>query len=588
MRKFAPLVFGAGLLLASCSGHNGAASLPSTATGGGVRPASVNVAPAGWASTATLALADASHAVGTLDSAKTITISVGLQLRNVDQAKAAIAGGQTLDQATFIANNSPTDAQVSQVRDYLTGQGFTNITVAPNNLLVDATGTVAQVQKAFNTSLGSFTQNGLPVYANTSPAYVPSSLGGIAVAVLGLNNLEAARTGPNKPAPADTPDKCKVGSNGLCARFYDVATFHIAYDVGNTPAGSRTAIGIFTVGKLDNAISEFRFNEQKQNLPTVPLSVVNVGTSSADTSGDGEWIMDMTHSTGMAGNVKHLYLYNAATLSDSDIIHEYNRWTSDNLAKVGSSSFGGCEVFPYLSGGMLMADMILTQAAAQGQTMFVSSGDNGGFCNNLVNTNGVPGGAPFVEWPASSPYVVAVGGTDLFSNPDGTYLGEAAWEGGGGGISQFEYSPYWETPEQPVGNIPTGGRGVPDVAMDGSIETAGIVYSHQVATNGGTCENGCTAAGTSLSAPLAAGVYTRLQSAHYNKLGFGAVALYKIYAQNPNASQTSLGPAPTQLVGGFHDILGGSNGAYTSKPRYDYTTGLGSFDVAKTNALIGQ
>lgn len=220
--------------------------------------------------------------------------------------------------------------------------------------------------------------------------------------------------------------------------------------------------------------------------------------------------------------------------------------------------------------------------------MFVSTGDNGGYCNNVVDTNGAPGGVPMVEYPASSPYVVGVGGTDLFSNADGSYLGEAAWEAGGGGLSQFEYSPYWESPTQPVGTTPVGYsyRGLPDIAMDASIETAYLVYSSAQAANG-SCTP-CTAAGTSLASPLAAGAYARMQSAHSNALGFAPPLFYRIYVNHPNSSAMSSGPPPTSLVGGFHDILSGSNGDYTALPRYDYTTGLGSFDVVKTNAIIGQ
>ncbi len=79
--------------------------------------------------------------------------------------------------------------------------------------------------------------------------------------------------------------------------------------------------------------------------------------------------------------------------------------------------------------------------------------------------------------PASSPYAVAVGGTDLFSNVDGTYLGEQAWQSGGGGVSQFEYSPSWEQRVQPVGTTAAGYsfRGVPDVAYDAALETGALL-----------------------------------------------------------------------------------------------------------------
>ena len=190
-----------------------------------------------------------------------------------------------------------------------------------------------------------------------------------------------------------------------------------------------------------------------------------------------------------------------------------------------------------------------------------------------------------VEYPAASPYVVAVGGTTLLSNADGSYLGEAAWNAGGGGLSQFEYSPYWESMAQPqsasipvVGGAPVSVRGLPDIAMDADPNTGADVYVNGSATVIG---------GTSLSSPLSMGVYARLQSSHNNQLGFAPIAFYKIYAQNPNATQTPAGPPPTELVGGFHDVLTGSNGAYPALPRYDYTTGLGTFDIQAIDAAIG-
>jgi subtilase family serine protease len=121
--------------------------------------------------------------------------------------------------------------------------------------------------------------------------------------------------------------------------------------------------------------------------------------------------------------------------------------------------------------------------------------------------------------------------------------------------------------------------------MDGAIETGYEVFSSASAANGSCtpCING----GTSLSSPLAAGAYARMQSAHGNTLGFAAPLFYAIYTSNPNSGALSAGPPPTSLVGGFHDILSGTNAAYSALPRYDYTTGMGSFDVVKTNAIIG-
>ena len=631
MKRLTAAALAVGILTASCSGHGGSSALPAAPQGGGApssygahstRTASTAVSiPLGWASTGTLA-APFTGATdnGALPASQTLTIRLALQLRNVDQLKSAVAAGQIVPRATFMSTYAPTADQVTQTTAYLQQQGFTNVKVEPNNILVSATGTVAQIEKAFDTQLESYTANGLNLFSNTQPAYVPQALSGTVIAVLGLNNAKLDAPKPKKtkasptPAPTATPvptpaptaaptaaptptpspapvaDGCTQGVNaeGICPRFYDPATMQLAYDAANAPTGASTSVAIFTEGDTSGAISDFRWNEQVYNLPQVPVNVVHVEPMSSDTSGNGEWTLDMTAVQGMAAAVKQIDLYNFASLADADIVAAYNRWTTDDTDPVGNSSFGGCEVFPYQDGAMLAADEILVEAASQGQTMFVSTGDNGAYCNNFVDTNGAPGGLPFAEWPAVSPYVVAVGGTDLFSNADGSYLGETSWEAGGGGLSQFEYSPYWESPTQPVGTTPAGYsfRGVPDIAMDASIETGYLVYSSAQATNG-SCTP-CIEGGTSLASPLAAGAYARMQSSHGNALGFAAPLLYRIYTENPNSSAASAGPPPTSLVGGFHDVLSGTNGAQSALPRYDYTTGLGSFDVLKTNAIIGK
>jgi subtilase family serine protease len=227
---------------------------------------------------------------------------------------------------------------------------------------------------------------------------------------------------------------------------------------------------------------------------------------------------------------------------------------------------------------MVASDQVLLEGAAQGQTLFSSTGDTGSFCS-VGNPNGVPVGIPFVEYPAASPYVVAVGGTTLLSNANGTYKGEVAWNDGGGGISQFEYSPYWQQNVVPtsVSGAPVTVRAMPDISMDADPNTGAIVY-----VNGAVEYIG----GTSLSSPLAVGAWARLESAHLNTLGFALPKLYDGYPAFTGAP-SSAPSGTTYATDGFHDVLTGANGAYTALPNYDYTTGLGSFDVKAKNDLVG-
>ncbi len=591
MKKLAALAITVGVITASCSGHGGSSSvLPlgsSTHNSGStsVRTAALPAAPAGWANTNTQALSIVNASdLGVANATQSITVRLGLALHNQTQLASAVANGQQIDDGTFVATYAPKSTEVSAVTSYLSSQGFSDITVEPNNVLISATGTVAQVQKAFNTSIHSFSGSGSNFIANVSPAYVPTSLSGTVVAVLGLNNLQTFKS---KPQVTNCTVKGVTTPPSACLRWYDPATFQVAYDVGKLAPANSTPIAIMAEGDPTAAIAEFRLNEQKDGLPQVPVNRIQVGVPSTDTAGNGEWVLDMTYSSGIAQNVKAIYLYTTTALTDSDITNEYSKWVTQHYTNIGNSSFGGCEFLPYLDGSMLVDDELLVEGAAHGQTMFASSGDNGGYCNNFVNTNGVPGGAPFVMYPASSPYVVAVGGTELFTNGDGTYKGEDVWSPGGGGLSQFEYSPYWEASAQPVGNTPTGGRGVPDIAMDAGLGPIGnaIVYSNAQAVNGGSCASGCVTGGTSLASPLAAGVWARLQNAHGNRLGFAAPRLYRNFSTH-TAGSPLVGPPATRPDGGFHDILQGTNGSYTALPGYDYTTGLGSFDVSVINAQI--
>ena len=594
------------LLTTACAGHGGSlvppggsrgvtasASGPSTIGARTLRPRSMSAAPAGWANTGTGAISLANAAdLGVIDRAKTINVVLGLQMRNVDSVKAAIAAGQTMSRDAFVGQYAPAPEQVSAAVSYLQAQGFGNVQATPNNMLVTASGSAAAVEKAFNTSLHAFSVSGKTYFANAQPAFVPSALGGNVVAVLGLTNFPGLKAAPLKQpyggvsaAPSGTgqPQPCTKGVNTttgapVCPRFYDPASFNIAYDASSVPTADNTELAIFAVGDPSVAIADFRDNEARWGMPQVPVNVVHAQPATGDTSGNGEWTLDMTYSQAMAGNLKQIDLIVAGSFSYADLTVAMNRWASDDVAPVMNASVGGCEVFPYQSGDMLVGDMILVEAAAQGQTFFASTGDTGGYCGAAgVPPNGGVGGAPLVEYPASSPYAVAVGGTDLFSNVDGTYLGEQAWQSGGGGVSQFEYSPNWEQGIQPIGTTPAGYsfRGVPDIAFDAAIETGALLWQ------GGT---EYITGGTSLASPLAAGTYARMMNLYPTQLRFAAPQLYTSYAVS--TPQQIAGPPETELIGPFHDVLQGTNGLFTALPKYDYTTGLGSIDVARLQAAL--
>jgi len=530
--------------------------------------------------------------LGALASTTPLTIEVGLALRDQTGLKQYIhdintvgnaSYGQSLTPAQFLAAYGPTSANVQAVETYLTSQGLGSFAVEPNNMFVTAQGTAAQVEAAFNTPIHSFTLTlggqTRTVYANTADAQVPSALSGTVAAVLGLNNASrlstplhlktAATAAPNPPPPTS------ANLNGFHPPEYAKI-----YDAAGVPTGSNTSTAVFAEGDLTQVMKDLRQEETNDGLPRVPYSVVPVGFGSPDVSGLDEWDLDTQSSSGIAGNVKHLYVYDVGSLSDADVGLEFNRFVTDDLAKTGNASFGECESFPAIDGFMLMGDQIAEQAAAQGQTIFASSGDTGSACA-VAPTNGVPGsGAPEPEYPASSPFITGVGGTTLLATnatatPPDTYITETAWLGGGCGISDFETQPYWQSGsvDAPKGQAPVdpvmGGRVVPDIAMEADPNTGALIVVSGTVTQVG---------GTSLASPLSMGVWARLETSHNNSLGYAAPLLYALYNPIPQ-------PYP-----GFHDIITGDTGGAipcVATQGYDLATGLGTFDIAQNNAAIG-
>ncbi|HEV2689538.1 MAG TPA: S53 family peptidase [Bryobacteraceae bacterium] len=543
-----------------------------------------------WVSTATKAMGPSlknATQLGLLAPNTSLHIVVGLQMQNADQVQPTLLRmltpgdalfGTSLTVDQFVAQFGPTAAQVQAVQNYLAGFGFSNIQVEPNQLLVQADATAIQAEMAFNTSLAAFSQNGITSFANVLDAQVPSSLSGAVLAVLGLNNLSALRSDIRSTVPC-TPPGCPIPA--VANETYTPQQYQIAYDAAcpsdnptcqalNFPTGGSTPVGIIAEGNLTQVVKDLRAFETANNLPQVPVTVVNAGLASPDTANAVEWDLDSQSSTGIAQQVSRLYFYVATSLTDSDIALAINRAVEDNKVKAFNMSFGECEFFAFLDGAMLVDDEAFAEAALQGTTPFASTGDQGSACP-VVPTNGVPlSGPPDVAYPAASPYVIAVGGTNLFSNADYTYNSETAWESGGGGPSYFETAPFWQNftgsgtaPIVPTAPVGLAGRGVPDVSMCAG--GAFLAICSAIVYNNGTTS---LVGGTSLSSPLAMGSWARIESAHHNKLGFAGPLIYQL-----------ANGAPTLSSPYFNDVILGSNGFFSALPGWDYTTGLGTFDI---------
>ena len=515
----------------------------------------------GWAGTAThgLRLASASS-LGAAPSSTPLRLTVGLAPRDRagldglirSQATPGSADyGRYLTPTQFTAQFAATEATATAVANYLTSQGMTGVTVAANRLQITADATVAQAQQAFHTSIAQFRQGGRTVLANTTDALVPANLGGAVTGVLGLSSLGASAA-PTPAAP---------NLNGFLPKQLGTV-----YHVGSTAPGTGMTLAVIAEGNLTQTVKDLRTAESKQGLRQVPVTLVHAGPTSSDTSGVDEWDLDTQTSTGVAPNAKALRIYIATSLTDSDLARAINRFASDGIATAGSASLGECDILPYLDGSMMVDDMALAEAAAQGQSFFASTGDTGSACA-VLPTNGVPlSGLPDTEYPASSPYTVAVGGTTLLASAAGAYQSEIAWNAGGGGASPVENSGAWQSAVVPTAAANV--RGVPDVAFDADPNTGALIW-----VNGAQEQIG----GTSLSSPLAMGLWSRIQASHGGHLGFASPKLYALYPSSPLT-------APTGTA--FHDVVAGVNGTYSATPGWDFTTGLGSWDVQALSAAL--
>ena len=132
---------------------------------------------------------------GVLAHTQPMHIVVALKLRNGAQLDSLVAAHQTLTPAQFTSQHRPTAIQAQAVATYLKQTGFTNIVIAPNNLLVSADGTAGTAQAAFQTSFARVqTQDGRTAFANNSDAHIPASLQDSVLSVIGLQNVYQAHT----------------------------------------------------------------------------------------------------------------------------------------------------------------------------------------------------------------------------------------------------------------------------------------------------------------------------------------------------------------------------------------------------------
>jgi pseudomonalisin len=489
--------------------------------------------------------------MGPLAYSQPMHIVMSLKLRNQAQLQAYLKtpGHKPLTPAQFTQLYSPTAAQAQAVANYLIKVGFTSVIIAPNRLMVEGYGRADTAQAAFDTTFVQVrTKDGRNAFANDNDVHIPSALQDSVVEVVGLQNVYVAHTFAKRLNPSAAP----TDASGT-AVAHKPTDFASIYNASSLSPATSIPVGVITEGSMSNVESDLSTFTTNNGLPSVNVQVV--GSGSSDTSGDGEWDLDTQDIVGISGGVQKLVLYDAASLSDADLSTDYNAVVSANAVPVINVSLGECET----DADIATDDQIFEQAQAQGQTFSVSSGDSG------ADECGDGGITP--SYPASSPYVVAVGGTELYTTGGTTFSRETVWnnlsqsEGAtGGSPSTIEPIPSWQ---QGVGaNRSSSYRGVPDVAFDASPVTGSLVV-----VDGQTNQQ---IGGTSLASPLFVGSWARILQAN-GSLGFAAPLLYADAAANSSD---------------FRDVTSGNNSGETAAAGWDYTTGFGSLKVASVSANI--
>ena len=360
---------------------------------------------------------------------------------------------------------------------------------------------------------------------------------------------------------------------------FSPADLRAAYQIPtklSIPSKTET-LAVFEQGGFDqNDVNTFL---AQNHLPSVPVAVRKVngyGGGINDPNVELEAVLDIDAAIGFNSALKEVQVY-----EDGDdpfgvaLLDALAAMANDGTAQVISISYGLDEVQQGTAQVKAEAPLF-RQLAAQGQTVFVSSGDQGAY-----GRTGAPGAGIYnAPDPGSQPFVTSVGGTALSTLPNQQYGTEEVWNnlspyGGGatgGGVSSVWKIPSWQLDSNGVSVAKANGgsstmRNVPDVAAVASPYTGFAVYS---AINGGWLQVG----GTSLSAPLWAGYASVLDSAKralgLGKVGFFNPFVYSFFKQGPSTA--------------INDIFNGSNGnlsvyglpGYTAGIGYDNCTGWGS------------
>jgi kumamolisin len=479
---------------------------------------------------------------------------VGLQLRNRAALDALMVElydptspnyRHFLTPTQFADQFAPSRHRYAQVAGFLRQRGLEITGTYRNRMVIEARGSVEQIERAFGVNINSYVDRGRGFTANDGDPQIPVELSDVIGSVAGLENyveLQAHSQIASSTAANSITGLTPVGyTPQQIASAYD---FVSAYQNGYTGVGATLAIA---TARTFNAADVATF-WNTFGIPAPNYTVIPVGRRSH--RADPETTLDLERAGAMAYGAKIL-VYEGIDGRASTFEAVYNRVVSDNTASVVTTSWGFCE--QQMPAAVLTLDNnIFAEAAAQGQAWFAASGDLGAYdCGNYSSMG--------VDYPASDPNVTAVGGTTLTLTSTGAISTETGWSMSGGGLSGIFTQPWFATGPGLSNPTSNGNRQVADVALNSDPATGYPIYF-----NGSWSEYG----GTSFAAPQWAAIFALVNGARGAAIGAAGPNLYAL--ANRTLAQSS--PA-------FNDITIGLNGYYHAGADWDYVTGWGSPQV---------
>jgi hypothetical protein len=540
----------------------------------------------------------------------------------------------------------PADSDIQAVANWLGQQGFRVARVKKSKQFIEFSGTAGQLRRAFHTEIHQYNIEGATHYANASELSIPAALAPLLRGISPLHDFRAKPfshvagqaiyspanhraiplwTIPN-PFGTANPYGFPVAPEDLAVQYDLQPLYQAGID------GTGQTIGIINASNID--ISLANAYRQLFGLTSNPPQVVIDGQDPGTLSGvDVEAYLDVEVSGAVAPKASvNLYISSGGNLQDPIELAAI-RAVEDNQASVLSVSFGSCEPFLGNAGNQFWA-ALWEQAAAQGQTVLVASGDTGPLCSFAFAT-------PAVSGLASTPWNVAVGGTDFYysdyatggesattlwsgTNDSGqgslkAPLPEQVWDdpfgldviadglarheifAGGGGASNCASTTttagtttcagYTKPSWQSAPGVPADGvRDLPDVSLFAS--NGANLSAYPVCAFAGECMPDTAGqvevvltGGTSASTPAMAGIMA-LVNQKYGRQGQANFTLYPLSQQRPAAfHDVTLGSNSVPCQSGASDCA--QNGAghnattlYSAGPGYDLASGLGSVDAA--------